>query len=75
MELSKIEVIGDKDNPARAEVFIDGHQINGVKRISYEHSAGDIPEVEIDISGFEIDMHAFNNIIETERAKVIIRRG
>lgn len=75
MELSKIEVIGDKDNPTRAEVFIDGNPIKGISRISYEHSAGDIPEITFDISGYEIDMHAFNTIIETHRAKVLIRRG
>ena len=73
MELSKIEVIGDKNNPVKAQVLIDGRPIKGVKRISFEHSAGDIPEVQIGIDGFEIDIYALESIISTERAKVSIR--
>ena len=72
MELSKIELIGDKDAPHIAHLFIDGNEIHGVTRVSFEHSAGDVPEVQIDIAGIEIDMQAFEAIISSERAKVLI---
>ena len=74
MELSKIELIGDKDNPQCAHLYIDGNEIKGVKRFSFEHSAGDVPEVVIDLTGYEFDMYAFESIISSERAKVLIRR-
>ena len=74
MELSKIELIGDENNPSKAKLFIDGHEINGVTRFSFEHSAGDVPEVLIDLAGREIDMYALESIISSERAKVLIRR-
>lgn len=71
-----IEYIGDKKSPSRADVLINGTPIHGVRRISFEHSAGDIPEVTLDISGTEIEMnYEVKTLIETERAKVLIRRG
>lgn len=74
-EQTVIEYIGDKESPHIAQVLINGVALNGVKRISFEHSAGDIPEVQIDISGFEMDFnHQIKTLIETERAKVLIRR-
>ena len=71
-----IEYIGDKKSPNIAVVLINGTPIHGVRRISFEHFAGDIPEVTLDISGAEIEMnHEVKTLIETERAKVLIRRG
>lgn len=73
MKISEIKVIGDEKSPSRADVYIDGHPIQGVKAIYYKHLAGDTPEMIIDMSGVEIDMHAWNvNIKET--AKVMIVR-
>lgn len=70
-----IEYIGDKQSPNRADVLINGVPIHGVSRISFDHSAGDIPEVVLDISGTEIEMNCMvKTLIETERAKVLIRR-
>ena len=75
MDLSKIELIGDKNRPSTAKLFIDGHEINGVTRFSFEHSAGDVPKVIIDIAGNEFDMYAFETMISSEWAKVLIRRS
>ena len=70
-----IEYIGDKERPSRADVLINGVPIQGVKRISFEHSAGGTPEVIIDICGTEIEMNFMvKTLIETELAKVLIRR-
>ena len=75
-EQTVIEYIGDKESPVRADVLINGVPIHGVRRISFEHSAGDIPEVTLDISGAEIEMnHQVKTLIESECAKVLIRRG
>lgn len=71
-----IEYIGNKKSPNIADVLINGTPIHGVRRISFEHSAGDIPEVILDISGVEIETnHEVKTLIVTERAKVLIRRG
>lgn len=70
-----IEYIGDKESPNRADVLINGTPIHGVRKISFEHSTGDIPEVTLDISGAEMEMNCMvKTLIETERAKVLIRR-
>lgn len=75
-EQTVIEYIGNKKDPSRADVLINGMPINGITRISFEHTAGDIPEIVMDISGTEIEMnHMVKTLIETERAKVLIRRG
>lgn len=75
-EQTVIEYIGDKKNPCRADVLINGTPIKGITRISFEHIAGNIPEIVMDISGTEIEMnHTVKTLIETERAKVLIRRG
>ena len=75
-EQTVIEYIGDKKHPNRADVLINGMPINGITRISFEHTAGDIPEIVMDISGTEIEMNQMvKTLIETERAKVLIRRG
>ena len=74
-EQTVIEYIGDKKTPNRADVLINGVPLQGVTRISFEHSAGDIPEIVMDISGTEIEMnHTVKTLIESERAKVLIRR-
>lgn len=74
-EQTVIEYIGDKKHPNRADVLINGMPINGITRISFEHTAGDTPEIVMDISGTEIEMnHTVKTLIETERAKVLIRR-
>ena len=71
-----IEYIGDEKNPCRADVLINGMPIKGITRISFEHIAGKIPEIVMDISGTEIEMnHTVKTLIETGRAKVLIRRG
>lgn len=75
-EQTVIEYIGNKKDPSRADVLINGMPINGITRISFEHTAGDIPEIVMDISGTEIEMNCtVKTLIETERAKVLIRRG
>lgn len=75
-EQTVIEYIGDKKNPNRADVLINGMPIHGVTRISFEHSAQNTPKVVIGISGTEIEMNQMvKTLIETERAKVLIRRG
>lgn len=75
-EQTVIEYIGDKEHPSRADVLINGMPIKGITRISFEHIAGDIPEIVMDISGTEIEMNQMvKTLIETERAKVLIRRG
>lgn len=75
-EQTVIEYIGDKKSPTRADVLINGVPIHGVTRISFEHDAGDTPEVVMDISGTEIEMnHQVKTLIESECAKVLIRRG
>lgn len=75
-EQTVIEYIGDKKNPCRADVLINGMPIHGVTRISFEHTSGDIPEIVMDISGTEIETNqTVKTLIETERAKVLIRRG
>lgn len=75
-EQTVIEYIGDKKNPCRADVLINGVPIKGITRISFKHTAGDIPEIVMDISGTEIEMNQMvKTLIETERAKVLIRRG
>jgi hypothetical protein len=50
-EQSVIEYIGDKEHPSRADVLINGMPIKGITRISFEHIAGKIPEIVMDISG------------------------
>ena len=75
-EQTVIEYIGDEKNPCRADILINGMPIQGITRISFKHIAGDIPEIVMDISGTEIEMnHTVKTLIETERAKVLIRRG
>lgn len=75
-EQTVIEYIGDKESPVRADVLINGVPIHGVTRISFEHSADNIPKVVMDISGIEIEMnHQVKTLIESECAKVLIRRG
>lgn len=74
MKTSKIEIIGNEDSPITAHVYIDGHEIQGVSRVAYEHSAGNTPEITIDISGLEMDLHALRTNI-SETARVVIRRG
>lgn len=75
-EQTVIEYIGDKESPIRADVLINGVPIHGVTRISFEHDAGDTPEVVMDISGTEIEMnHMVKTLIESECAKVLIRKG
>jgi hypothetical protein len=75
-EQTVIEYIGDKEHPSRADVLINGMPIKGITRISFEHIAGDIPEIVMDISGTEIEMnHQVKTLIESECAKVLIRRG
>ena len=75
-EQTVIEYIGDKKHPNRADVLINGMPIKGVTRISFEHTAGDIPEIVMDISGAEIEMnHQVKTLIESGYAKVLIRRG
>ena len=75
MAFSKIELIGDKDSPTTAHLYIDGNEIHGVTRFSFEHCAQSVPEVVIDIAGNEIDMYAIRSMISSEGAKVVIRRG
>lgn len=75
-EQTVIEYIGDKKHPNRADVLINGMPINGITRISFEHTAGDTPEIVMDISGTEIEMnHTVKTLIESGHAKVLIRRG
>lgn len=75
-EQTVIEYIGDKKHPNRADILINGIPIHGITRISFKHIAGDIPEIVMDISGTEIEMnHMVKTLIETESAKVLIRRG
>ncbi len=73
MKISEVKVVGDSVSPSRADIYIDGHPIQGVKAIYFKHLAGETPEMIIDLSGVKIDMYAWNvNIDET--AKVMIVR-
>lgn len=71
-----IEYRGNKECPSMAEVLINGEKISGVTRISFEHIAGNRPKIVMDISGNELELnYQVKTLIETERAKVLIRRG
>lgn len=69
-EQTVIEYIGNKESPNRAKVLINGTELKGIRSITFEHSAGSMPEIDIVISDF-----ADESIFEIERAKVLIRKG
>ena len=74
MKPSKVEIIGDKEWPARADVYIDGRQVHGVKAIRFTHEAMKLPELEIDISGAEMEMNGLDVGI-TECCNLTIKRA
>lgn len=53
-EITTIEIQGNKDYPQCANIYINGQEIHGVTAIRYEHEAGCLPELEVDISGMKM---------------------
>ena len=74
MSASEITIIGDKDNPTRAQVYVDGNEVHGVKSVRYEHRACGMPEVEIELGGAVLDMNGMN-VSVSETCRVTIKRA
>lgn len=56
-EITTIEIQGNKDYPQCANIYINGQEIHGVTAIRYEHEAGCLPELTVDIGGMEMDLN------------------
>lgn len=67
MDVSKIEIKGDPNYPVRAEVYVDGIKVPGVKELRYHHEAGAIPEVHMTLFA-EVDIE------ETGKVEIEQRR-
>lgn len=71
---TKIEVVGDKESPTCAKVYIDGKEIHGVTAVRYAHYAGEVADMEIDLSGMSMAVHPLDMRID-EMCHVTIERG
>jgi len=60
MKRTTIEIRRFKDNPTRATVWINGQQIHGVRSVEYEHSAGELPTLTMDLGGVRLDSVLMN---------------
>ena len=67
MDVSKIEIKGDPNYPVRAEVYVDGIKVPGVKELRYRHKAGELPEVHMTLLA-EVDIEEMGKVeIEQRR--------
>lgn len=71
METTTIEIKGDKKSPIRAEVFINGQQVYGVRSVVYEHYAGDLPTLTMDLGGVKMESLRMNlNVNELVKLEI-----
>lgn len=68
-----LKLIGDKQYPERAKVYIDGHEIHGVREIVFTHKACSLPKMKICLDGTRLEMNALGVEIK-EYARVEICR-
>lgn len=72
--MTEIEIRGNKECPTCAKVLLNGQEIHGVTGVAYEHRAGKMPEVTIELDGMRVDLCAVRKEI-TEICKVTIVAG
>lgn len=71
METTTIEIKGNKEHPMRAEVFINGQQVYGVRSVVYEHYAGELPTLTMDLGGVEMESLRMNlNVDELVKLEI-----
>lgn len=60
MKRTTIEIRRHKDSPYAATVWINGQQIHGVQSVEYEHFAGELPTLTMDLGGMKLDSVLMN---------------
>lgn len=72
MEKTKIEIIGNKKYPTAAKVMINGREIHGVTAVRFEHTACEVPTLEIDLGGMDMSLYTQEiNISETCEVEIV----